>query len=464
MDTNEKAAASRRIRRVLVALIFFAAALNYVDRQVLALLKPILQTEFSWDNQDFAHLGSVFQLSAAVALPFVGWFVDRIGVRWGYLIAVGVWSLAGMAHAFATSMQQFVAARAVLAVAESVHTPAAVKSMATYLPLKERSLGIGLMNTAPNVGAVLTPLLIPPIALAFGWKSAFIVTGALGFVWMAFWWPSVRRLKPVQSESVQSAALRVPVRWSSLFRQRSTWAFVGAKLLVDQVWWFVLFWTPDFFHRVFGMGQAELGKPIAIVYSMAAIGALSSGMLFPRLLDRGYAVDRARKVPMLVYALLILPIPLAITAGLAVDGGTDHRPRALCPPGVHDQPVRPGCGRRAAVGRRDGHRARRGGGQPFRNGDHRTRRLVARKRPRLLADVRDLRERLPAGARMDPADAATAAARRRAGRRRDLRTADRGGRLHFGALSSPTPSVVSSRRAPASIWSIITPKPSSAPK
>jgi ACS family hexuronate transporter-like MFS transporter len=315
MDTNEKAAASRRIRRMLVALIFFAAALNYVDRQVLALLKPILQVEFSWDNQDFAHLGSVFQLAAAFALPFVGWFVDRIGVRWGYMLAVGVWSLAGMAHAFATSMQQFVTARAVLAVAESVHTPAAVKSMATYLPLKERSLGIGLMNTAPNVGAILTPLLIPPIALAFGWKSAFIVTGALGFVWMAFWWPSVRRLKPVQSESVQSAAPRVPVRWSSLFRQRTTWAFVGAKLLVDQVWWFILFWTPDFFHRVFGMGQAELGKPIAIVYSMAAIGALSSGMLFPRLLDRGYAVDRARKVPMLVYALLILPIPLAITAG-----------------------------------------------------------------------------------------------------------------------------------------------------
>ena len=183
MNTKNRDSASRRVRRLLVALIFCAAALNYVDRQVLALLKPILQGEFAWDNQDFAHLGSVFQLSAAIALPFVGWFVDRIGVRWGYLIAVGVWSLAGIAHAFATSMQQFVTARAVLAVAESVHTPAAVKSMATYLPIKERSLGIGLMNTAPNVGAILTPLLIPPIALAFGWKAAFIVTGAPGPSW-----------------------------------------------------------------------------------------------------------------------------------------------------------------------------------------------------------------------------------------------------------------------------------------
>ena len=315
MNTKNRDSASRRVRRLLVALIFCAAALNYVDRQVLALLKPILQGEFAWDNQDFAHLGSVFQLSAAIALPFVGWFVDRIGVRWGYLIAVGVWSLAGIAHAFATSMQQFVTARAVLAVAESVHTPAAVKSMATYLPIKERSLGIGLMNTAPNVGAILTPLLIPPIALAFGWKAAFIVTGALGFVWILFWWPSVRKLEPVQPEAAPAAAIRSTVVWSQLFRDRRTWAFVGAKLLVDQVWWFILFWTPDFFHRVFGMSQAQLGWPIAIIYTMAAIGALSSGMLFPRLLDKGYAVDRARKLPMLVYALLILPVPLAITVG-----------------------------------------------------------------------------------------------------------------------------------------------------
>jgi ACS family hexuronate transporter-like MFS transporter len=315
VNDNEESSTARTARRALVVLVFCAAALNYVDRQVLALLKPILQGEFTWDDQDFAHLGSVFQLAAAVALPLVGWFVDRIGVRWGYMLAVGVWSIAGMAHAFATSMQQFVTARAVLAVAESVHTPAAVKSMATYLPLKQRSLGIGLMNTAPNVGAILTPLLIPPIALAFGWKSAFIVTGALGFVWIAFWWPSVRRLEPVQPESAAQAALRAPVAWSSLFRDRRTWAFVGAKLLVDQVWWFILFWTPDFFHRMFGMAQAQLGRPIAIVYTMAAIGALSSGLLFPRLLDRGFAVDRARKIPMLVYALLILPIPLAINAG-----------------------------------------------------------------------------------------------------------------------------------------------------
>ncbi len=170
------------------------------------------------------------------------------------------------------------------------------------------------MNTAPNVGAILTPLLIPPVALAFGWKTAFIVTGALGFVWMAFWWPSLRRLQPVQEAAAPVSAPRAKVRWGELARDRRTWAFVGAKLLVDQVWWFVLFWTPDFFHRVFGLGQGQLGKPIAIVYSMAAVGALSSGWLFPRLLERGLPVDRARKLPMLAYALLILPLPLAVGA------------------------------------------------------------------------------------------------------------------------------------------------------
>ena len=198
MNDQLAAASQPRLRNLLIALIFCAAALNYVDRQVLALLKPILQSTFEWDNQDFAHLGSVFQLSAAIALPFVGWFVDRVGVKFGYVLAVGLWSAAGMAHAFATSMQQFVAARAVLAVAESVHTPAAVKSMSQYLPLRQRSLGIGLMNTAPNIGAVLTPLVVPPIAIAFGWKAAFLVTGALGFVWIAFWWYGIRNLQPVR--------------------------------------------------------------------------------------------------------------------------------------------------------------------------------------------------------------------------------------------------------------------------
>lgn len=299
------------MRRVLVALIFVAVSLNYVDRQVLALLKPTLEAEFNWSDQDYAHLGSVFQIAAAAALLFVGWFVDKVGVRWALGLGVAVWSAAGMAHAFAGSVQQFVFARASLAAAESIGTPAAVKAGAVYLPLKERSFGLGLFNTAPNIGAILTPLLIPPLALLWGWRSAFILTGGLGFVWLIFWWLGTRHLRPIATVT-SGAEDSHETRWSVLLSDRRSWAVAGAKALTDQVWWFVLFWMPDFFNRQFGMEQADLGYPIAIIFSLAALGALSSGLLFPRLLDRGLSVNAARKLSMLFYATLIVPMALAL--------------------------------------------------------------------------------------------------------------------------------------------------------
>ncbi|MGK2912086.1 MAG: MFS transporter [Sphingobium sp.] len=304
----------KSLRYGLIALIFFATALNYVDRQVLALLKPMLEAEFGWSDQQFAHLGSSFQISAAVALLGVGWFVDRFGVRFAYGAAVAVWSIAGMGHAIAMTVQQFVAARVTLAVAESVNTPAAIKAAATYLPLKERSLGIGLINTAPNIGAILTPLLIPPFALAFGWKAAFLATGGLGLIWLGFWIIGTRKLKPVTS-SVKSMNAVGGVRWSELLSDRRTWAVIGAKAFTDLVWWFMLFWMPDFFARQFGMAQGTLGYPVALIYVLAAIGAISSGALFPILLSRGLTVNRARKLSMFLFALMILPAPLALYAG-----------------------------------------------------------------------------------------------------------------------------------------------------
>ena len=304
---------SNRGRWLLIALLFAGTALNYVDRQVLALLKPTLEAEFGWSDQDFAHIGSVFQLSAAGALLFVGWFVDRFGVRLAYGVAVAVWSLAGMGHAAAASVGQFVMARSVLAVAESVNTPAAVKAAATYLPLRQRSLGLGLVNTAPNIGAILTPLLIPPLALAFGWKSAFILTGALGFVWLAFWVIGTRTLVPVNIAKPS----KLEGNWGVLLRDPRSWAVIGAKALTDCVWWFVLFWGTDFLVKTFGLTQAEVGVPTAIIFTLAALGAISSGFLFPWLLGRGLSVNAARKTSMAIYAVLILPIPLAITAGSA---------------------------------------------------------------------------------------------------------------------------------------------------
>lgn len=318
-------ASSVASRRLLIALIFVAIALNYVDRQVLALLKPTLEAEFGWSNSDYALLGSAFQITAAISFVFVGWIVDRFGVRRALGWGVGLWSLAGMAHAVAGSVTQFVAARVALAAAETVGTPAAVKSAAVYLPIRERSFALGLGNTAPNIGAILTPLLIPPLALAFGWKSAFVVTGALGFVWLIFWVLGTKRLVPIAEAPVAPVAETAPalttkaaavadgdrVDWGALLRDRRTWAILGAKMLSDLFWFFWLFWSPDFFARTFGMPQSALGVPVAVIYGFAAVGALSSGLLFPRLVARGWSVNRARKTSMLIYALAILPMPLA---------------------------------------------------------------------------------------------------------------------------------------------------------
>jgi len=302
--------AANRLIIVLVALLFVGNALNYVDRQVLALLKPTLEAEFHWRDADYAHLGASFQIAAAAALLFVGWFVDRLGVRIAYGIAVATWSMAGMAHALAATMQQFVAARIVLAVGESVSTPAGLKAAAIYLPARQRNLAIGLINTAPNIGAILTPILIPPFALAFGWKAAFVVTGSLGFIWLTGWMVATRKLKPVGN-----VPERAPVQWSVLLRDRRTWAVIGAKALTDCVWWFVLFWMPDFFNRQFGMSQGALGWPIAVIFTLAALGAMTSGAAYPLLLSRGLSVNAARKTSMLFFALVVLAMPLALMVG-----------------------------------------------------------------------------------------------------------------------------------------------------
>jgi len=318
--------ATATAQRWLVALLFLGTALNYVDRQVLSLLKPTLSQEFGWNDQQFAHLGAAFQLTAAAALLVVGPLVDRLGVRRAYGGAVGIWSLAGAAHAFAATLSQFLGARVVLAAAEAVNTPAVVKACAQYLPLAQRSRALGIINSAPNLGAILTPLLIPAFALAFGWKAAFLVTGALGFIWLLAWFPATRALEKTlvtappltttasaTGDDTQSTA--APWLTQSLFKDPTTWAIAGAKALTDMVWWFMLFWMPDFFVRSFGLSQGGVAGPVALIFACAALGALSSGFLFPWLVERGLRPDRARKLSMLGYALLVLPLPLALQAG-----------------------------------------------------------------------------------------------------------------------------------------------------
>lgn len=289
-------------RWIIVAMVFVAIMLNYVDRQILALLKPTLEAQFQWSDQDYANMGTAFQIATAFAFLGTGWFLDRVGLRLGFALGVLVWSLAGMAHAFATSVPAFFAARIVLGMAESVGTPAAVKSAATYFNQKDRQIALGIGNTAPNIGAIVTPLFIPALSVAFGWEAAFLVAGGLGVLWVVVWF--ALRIKPVALDAVAPA----PVRWLSVLRSRETAAIAIAKILSDQVWFFMLLWLPDLFHRLFGMPQGTLGLPVALVYVMAACGALTGGYVPSRLMAAGWSVNRARKFTMLGYALLVLPV------------------------------------------------------------------------------------------------------------------------------------------------------------
>jgi ACS family hexuronate transporter-like MFS transporter len=296
-----------RARWVIVAMVFVAIMLNYVDRQILALLKPTLEAEFRWSDQDYANMGTAFQVATAFAFLGTGWFIDRVGLRRGFGIGVGVWSLAGMAHAVATTVTGFLGARVVLGVAESIGTPAAVKSAATYFNHRDRQIALGIGNTAPNVGAVITPALIPPLAVAFGWQSAFLLAGGLGLVWVAVWF--ALRVRPVALDAVAAA----PIRWGDILRSRRTLAIAVAKVLSDQVWFFMLLWLPDLFHRLFGLQQGTLGWPIALTYGLAAMGAISGGVLPARLMARGWSVNAARKSALLLYALLVTPVPLVMS-------------------------------------------------------------------------------------------------------------------------------------------------------
>jgi ACS family hexuronate transporter-like MFS transporter len=296
-----------RRRWLVVGLVFVAIVLNYVDRQILALLKPTLETQFGWTDRDYSHMASAFQFAAAIAFLGTGWFIDKVGLRIGFAIGVAVWSLAGMAHAFVTTVAGFVGARVVLGTAESIGTPAAVKTAATYFNAKERSIVLGLGGIAPNVGAILTPLLVPLMAVLWGWQAAFLIPGGLGLVWVVVWL-SVRI--PEQPNAPTSGAETIP--WHRLLSDRRQWALILGKALTDQVWWFLLFFMPDLFHRLFGLSQGTLGLPVAFVYFLAALGGITGGFLPAWLLSRGWTMNAARKTSMLIYALLVVPVPTLV--------------------------------------------------------------------------------------------------------------------------------------------------------
>jgi ACS family hexuronate transporter-like MFS transporter len=320
-----------RHRWVICALLFFATTINYVDRQVIGILKPTLSAEFGWSETDYADIVFWFQAAYAIGLVTVGRLIDRVGVKWGYALAVAVWSLFGMAHAAAYSIATFAMARFGLGLGEAGNFPAAVRATADWFPKKERAFATGIFNSGSNVGAILTPLLVPIIVidLALGWQGAFIITGALGFVWVALWWLIYREpegnarvnaaeLAHIRSDPVEATT---PIAWGTLLKHRQTWAFATGKFLTDPIWWFFLFWLPDFFGKNYGLDLKTFGPALIAIYLLADVGSIAGGWFSSFLIKRGWSVNAGRKTAMLLCAVCVLPVSLAIYAenlGVAV--------------------------------------------------------------------------------------------------------------------------------------------------
>lgn len=318
-----------RHRWTICALLFFATTINYIDRQVIGILKPTLSVEFGWSETDYADIVFAFQTAYALGLLIAGRVIDRVGVRWGYAIAVVVWSAFGMAHAAASSVATFAAARFGLGLGEAGNFPAAIKATADWFPKRERALATGILNSGSNIGAIATPLMVPPLVLAWGWQSAFLITGAVGIIWVAIWLLVYRA--PDGNARVSDAELAhirsdppeqtEPIAWRSLLRYRQTWAFAIAKFLTDPIWWFFLFWLPDFFGKNYGLDLKTFGPALVAIYVVADVGSIGGGWLSSHLIKRGWTINAGRKTAMLVCAVCVLPVSAAIYAenlGVAV--------------------------------------------------------------------------------------------------------------------------------------------------
>ncbi len=297
-----------RRRAIILTLVIVAGVLNYVDRQIIAVLKPVISADMHWTDADYGRLATLFQFAAVVAYLFTGRLVDRLGIKWANPIGVAAWSVAAMSHGAARTFVQFAAARVALGATEAMGTPTGIKTIGALFPPVQRAGAIGISNAAGNVGAIVTPLIIPAVALSFGWRASFVVVGAVGLAWSVVWLFAARNLP--RSADVPSAT--APAHQGTILNDRRTWAIAGAKALSDQVWWLLLFWTPDFFHRQFGLGLAQLGPPLAVIYGCAAAGSVAAGLVSTRLIRSGVSIGRARKGAMLVCALLVTPAPLAL--------------------------------------------------------------------------------------------------------------------------------------------------------
>jgi len=315
-------AAVGRYRWVVVALLFAAMVINYVDRQTIGLLKADLTTEFGWSETDYADLVLYFQAAYAVAYLAWGGIMDRIGARWGFGIAFLIWQLGHMATAGARSLNGFLISRVVLGLGEAGGFPAGIKAVAEWFPKKERAFATGLFNAGTNIGAIVTPLLIPAITLAFGWQMTFIITGLLGLIWLPIWLLVYRRprehkkltlteLAHIESDPADPVD-KVP--WTKLLGYRETWAYALGKFLIDPIWWMFLFWLPDFLGKRHGLDLKTFGPPLVAIYLLSDVGSIGGGWLSSRFMKMGWSINRARKTTMLICALLAVPVAGAALA------------------------------------------------------------------------------------------------------------------------------------------------------
>src|SRR5271169_628061 len=305
------------MRWTICAMLFVATSINYMDRQVIALLKPTLQQSIGLTELDYGYIVDAFQIAYAAGLLCAGRLIDKLGTRIGYMLVMAVWSLSAMGHALASSAMEFGVARFCLGLGESGNFPAALKTVAEWFPQNERSLATGIFNSGANVGAVLAPLIVPWITLRFGWRAAFLATGVFSMLWILWWFKNYR--KPADHPTLTGAELRYIYQeaavqmgpnmpWVKLLGYRQTWAFASAKFLTDPIWWFYLFWLPSYFSAKFNLNLSHLGLPLIIVYNVSAIGSIGGGWLPSPFRRLGFSPNYARLTAMLFCAFLVVPI------------------------------------------------------------------------------------------------------------------------------------------------------------
>jgi MFS transporter, ACS family, hexuronate transporter len=323
-----------RFRWVICTVLLLGVMKNYMDRQVIGVLKTTLQHDLGWSEIDYGNLVFAFQAAYALGMVLVGRFIDRVGTRLGYALAMAFWTLASLAHGMASSFTSFLVARFALGLGESAVFPASMKAISEWFPNKERALATGIFNAGTNLGAIATPLLVPWIAVHWGWRAAFFLLGAIGFVWLALWLWVYRRpqqhsfcspaeleyissdlvappieVKPIDLERVDTRKIRVS--WFKLLAHRQTWAFVLAKFITDPIWWFYLFWIPDFLQREHGLDLMHIGMPIVVIYLIADAGSVAGGWASSSLIRHGKTVNASRKIAMLICAVCVTPIVFA---------------------------------------------------------------------------------------------------------------------------------------------------------